>query len=84
MKDVVPASPPTPQQPEAAAAASTSGAFAIRLGVAVAALLLLVMFILLGRVALQQSDTMQSLQESPVSSDQGEAPSVSPAFPPAD
>lgn len=81
MKDVVPASPPT-SQPESSAA--LSGTFAIRLGVAVAALLLLVMFILLGRVALQQSDTMQSLQERPVSSDQGEAPSVSPAFPPAD
>ncbi len=81
MKNVVPASPPT-AQPKSSAAAS--GTFAIRLGVAVAALLLLVMFLLLGRVALQQSDTMQSLQERPVSSDQGEAPSVSPAFPPAD
>jgi hypothetical protein len=59
-----------------------SGAFAVRLGVAIAAILLLAMFILLGRVALQQSATIKSLEEGPVVPERSETESVPPTLPP--
>ncbi len=62
-------------------APTSSGAFAVRLGVAIAAILLLGMFVLLGRVAMQQSDTIKSLEERPVIPEVVETDSVAPTLP---
>lgn len=56
------------------------GALAVRLGVAVAALLLLAMFVLLGRAAMQQSDTIKSLEERPVIPERSETQPVPPTL----